>query len=185
MSKIKTHSQTFSTEEMMNILSQRKTQMRIPKTLLKSVKVGDLFFAKEHWLPDPPNDNSWPYHAFYDGRNMNFNELPERFKTPQSCIYKSKNPYYNLKWLPPSKMPQWAAQVWLEVTYVAEGTIQNITEAECIAEGQRGGHRSILGYHYNATPREHYEDVCKKRKINFEENPEVWIIHFQARPATE
>jgi len=47
-------------------------------------------------------------------------------------------------------------RLWLEVTGVRVKRLQEISEADCIAEGAYVGHGSIPGYADSATPLEHF-----------------------------
>lgn len=78
-------------------------------------------------------------------------------------------------------IPRWASRIALEVTAVRVERLQDISEADCVAEGCAGGHGSIPGYPYSATPLEHYESIW--RAINgpgsWSLNPWVWAVSFR------
>lgn len=77
-------------------------------------------------------------------------------------------------------MPRWASRITLEITGIRVERLQDISEADAIAEGCAGGHGSIPGYAYNATPEEHYWHVWES--INGggsrNANPWVWVVEF-------
>lgn len=78
-------------------------------------------------------------------------------------------------------MPRWASRITLEVTAVRVERLQDISEADAIAEGTPGGHGAIAGYSYNATPGEHYRALWES--INgpgsWDANPWVWVVKFR------
>lgn len=79
-------------------------------------------------------------------------------------------------------MPRWASRILLEVTAVRVERLHDISQADCIAEGATGGHGSIAGYPYAATPDEHYRRIWEQ--INgagaWDVNPWVWVIEFRS-----
>ena len=85
------------------------------------------------------------------------------------------------KFRPPMFMPRWASRGLDEITSVRAERLQDISEADCIAEGAPGGHGAIADYSYNATPHEHYRHIWQT--INgpgsWAANPWVWVIEFK------
>jgi len=85
------------------------------------------------------------------------------------------------RWRPSIHMPRWACRLVLEIVSVRVERLQDISDAECIAEGCPGGHGAIPGYGYNATPYEHYRWLWES--INgagsWAANPWVWCITFR------
>lgn len=82
-------------------------------------------------------------------------------------------------------MPRAASRILLEITSVRAERLNSISEVECRAEGATGGHGSIPGYPYSATPREHYRHIWES--INgagsYDANPWVWVIEFKRAEA--
>lgn len=78
-------------------------------------------------------------------------------------------------------LPRWAIRIKRVVTAVRIERLQEISEADAIAEGARGGHGAIKGYSYSATPTEHYHHIWET--INgvgsWDSNPYVWCISFK------
>lgn len=85
------------------------------------------------------------------------------------------------RWTPSIHMPRWASRVLLEITAVRVERLQDISSADCIAEGCSGGHSSIPCYPYSATEKEHYQWLWDS--INgagsWDANPWVWVIDFK------
>lgn len=77
-------------------------------------------------------------------------------------------------------MPRWASRITQDITAIRVERLQDISEADCRAEGCNGGHGSIPNYPYSATPREHYRHVWEA--INgagsWDANPYVWVIEY-------
>lgn len=91
-----------------------------------------------------------------------------------ACIEKRKT-------VPSIHMPRWASRIALEVTDTRVERLQDISEADAIAEGAAGGHGAIPVYGYSATPVEHYRWLWDQ--INgsgsWDANPWVWMIEFR------
>ncbi len=85
------------------------------------------------------------------------------------------------RWTPAIHMPRWASRLTLEITAVRVEQLQEIGEADAVAEGCAGGHGAIKGYAYNATPQEHYRALWES--INgagsWDANPWVWALSFR------
>lgn len=91
------------------------------------------------------------------------------------------------RWHPSIHMPRVANRITLEVTGVRVERLREISDADCIAEGAPGGHGSIPGYLYNATPLEHYRFIWET--INgagsWDVNPWVWVVEFRRIEAAD
>jgi hypothetical protein len=89
------------------------------------------------------------------------------------------NPYA-LKWKPSIHMPRELSRITLKVTSVRVERVQDISLNDCIAEGFRGGHGSIPGYMYSATPKEHFSETWKQiYGDHWDNNGWVWVIDFE------
>jgi hypothetical protein len=84
-------------------------------------------------------------------------------------------------WKPSIHMPRWASRITLEITGVRAERLNSMTEADAMAEGCLGGHGSIPGYMYSATPHEHFHHVWESiyGEDSWLANPWVWVIEFQ------
>ena len=126
---------------------------------------GDRLYVRETWAAP---------HAY--------DHLPPRLIPTDARIhYAATEDRGGLLWRPSIHMPRWASRITLEVTGVKVERLQNISEADAIAEGTPGGHGAIPGYSYNATPTEHYKWLWES--INgpgsWDANPHVWCVSFK------
>ncbi|MBZ6397243.1 MULTISPECIES: hypothetical protein [Pantoea] len=83
-------------------------------------------------------------------------------------------------WKPSIHMPRWASRITLEITGVRVERLNSMTESDALAEGCNGGHDSIPGYMYSATPHEHFHHVWQSiyGADSWQANPWVWVIEF-------
>jgi len=84
-------------------------------------------------------------------------------------------------WRPSIHMPRWASRILLEVVGIRVERLQDISAADCVAEGAPGGHGAIPGYPYNATPQEHYRHIWTSINgaASWDANPWVWVVEFK------
>jgi len=102
-------------------------------------------------------------------------------QTHRVPIEKCHKPAVVDKWTPSINMPRWASRITLEITGVRVERLNSMTEQEALAEGCIGGHDSIPGYMYSATPHEHFHHVWESiyREESWQDNPWVWVIEFK------
>lgn len=145
-------------------------------------KPGDRLWVRETWIPDPTDDDTWDYYCFSDGRIMNLNALPRRYKNPSHVIYKSTWGNLGLKWKKSIHMPRWASRITLEITNVRVERLQDIRLKDIYAEGLNDnidivGHKvdkRFFGYYLF---KELWNSINDK-KYPWESNPWVWVIEF-------
>lgn len=75
---------------------------------------------------------------------------------------------------PAVHMPRWAARVWLEITGVRVERLQQITDADALAEGVDRTNTSIAGY-----ARERFKNLWETTGGNWDENPWLWVTEFR------
>lgn len=84
------------------------------------------------------------------------------------------------KWRPSIHMPRWASRITLEITGVRVERLQDISEADAIAEGV-GFLRHVPDVDETLTAKQLYE--CLWESINgpgsWESNPWVWVVSFK------
>ena len=86
-----------------------------------------------------------------------------------------------ISWRPSIHMPRWASRITLEVTGVRVERLQDISEADAIAEGAPAGFWEYDNGEGTETAKESYE--CLWGSINGPEswgaNPLVWVVEFK------
>lgn len=90
-----------------------------------------------HWLPCPygqPGDRLWVRETWavphaLDGRKPRYVPADARFH------YRADEDAGGLRWRPSIHMPRWASRITLEITEVRVERLQEIGEADAIAEG--------------------------------------------------
>jgi len=85
------------------------------------------------------------------------------------------------QWSSPIHLARRYSRITLEITGVRVERLCDISEADAMAEGARGGHGAIPGYGYAATPVEHFRHIWES--INgpgsWDANPWTWAIEFR------
>lgn len=146
---------------------------------------GDRLWVKETWRPRAvasPWDLSITYAADGEERVIRDGEFGERdWNMPKAAARGNVSPLF---------MPRWASRITLEITGVRVERLQDISEADALAEGIErlpdGGYGLPGGSHYHFTdPRESYWSLWEA--INgpgsVEANPWVWAVEFSRAAA--
>ena len=179
----------FNDEMIRAILDGRKTQTRRPirtsgfyVETQRSIKlnytlrytVGDVLWVRETWKPTRCGfDDSVSYVRY----RADDTRLEIRHDI-QGCMTDH--------WRPSVHMPRWASRITLEVTDVVIQRIQEISTAECLAEGSVppccksfgtiGG-----GWTVHVLFREMWDSIYAKRGFGWDENPWVEAVTFAVR----
>lgn len=158
----KAHPIIFSGPMVRAILEGRKTQTRricrppwgrfvytkgahgIERHRESIVKTGGLLWVREAWIPDPPIDGSWPGDIAWNGCGRRPSGVPDKFRKPAHCIYKASWDGIMLGWESPLFMPRWASRITLRVTGVRIQRLQEISEDDVLAEGDKFSHDHFL-----------------------------------------
>lgn len=110
--------------------------------------------------------------------------------TPHNHMEAEFNPLrdtsdYEPKWTPSIHMPRWASRITLEITAVRVQRLNDLTNADAVAEGMAKSHPSIdkvsqsLGY--EDFSRSMFAQLWDSLYFDcpWESNPWVWVIDFQ------
>lgn len=127
-----------------------------------------------------PGDRLWVRETF------GHFERNENFKPGCEVFYRADGNCLELEpWRPSIHIPRWASRITLDIKAVRVERLQDISEADCRAEGAHGGHGSIPGYGYSATPLEHFRHIWASTGGDWNANPLVWAVEFERAQATE
>ena len=139
---------------------------------------GDLLWVRETWCQGADDGRQVPlrmatlYRA--DGEHVTLSDGDGFTQTNRDGSEKSP-------WRPSIHMPRWASRITLRITDIRVERLQSVSHEDCEAEGCPGGHGSIPGYPYSATPREHFQTLWNQ--INgpgaWDANPWVWVVCFE------
>lgn len=145
-------------------------------------KVGDRLWVRETWQAVNGNDRA---------RHIVAHPAPDRGWVEYAATPRTDEPAY--KWRPSIHMPRWACRITLEITAVHVERLQDISEADAVAEGISefiGGWwckyddaKQIAGN----TPQDGYRHLWER--INgpgsWATNPWVWTVEFsRIEPST-
>ena len=185
----------FSAPMVRAILAGTKTQTR---RVVKDRHIGQIDTSK---LPGPagwsrpmpygkPGYRLWVRETWQSHHNQNgerLDGLDDWKKHPRECFYRadesdpSTRPMSG-RWRPSIHMPRWASRITLEVTGVRVERLQEISEADAIAEGvnvhpdHHGKPRTSI-----YSPVQAYRDLWES--INgpgsWDLNPWVWVVEFE------
>lgn len=146
-----------------------------------------------------PGDRLWVRETFIDLRGTGVEHRPTPSSPLQRYAYAADHQAgsagdearkeYGLKWKPSIHMPRTASRITLEITGVRVERLQEISEADAIAEGiersydQWRDYRTdqAVNYPSAATPIESYRTLWES--INgpsfWDANPWVWVVEFK------
>lgn len=136
---------------------------------------------------EPPRDHLWVREALTWSNNA------LAYKADDSPVPTKAIPpeFYNRtirNFIVSQFMPRWASRITLGVKGIRAERLQDITEADAIAEGMRrhdasGVFSTGADLSCYATAREAFahawDTINKKRGFSFESNPFVWVIEFK------
>ena len=90
------------------------------------------------------------------------------------------------KWIPSIHMPKDLARIWLEITGVRLERIQDISEADALAEGARFELASIDSVRIGATASflSGFRNIWESTGGDWDANPWVWAIDFKVLSTT-
>ncbi|MGZ4953603.1 MAG: hypothetical protein ACXV8Q_00705 [Methylobacter sp.] len=151
---------------------------------------GDRLWVRETYMPDAPMDGTWADVEFYGCKNAPLSLIPTRYQKPEHCLFRATWNGEDLTgWKPSIHMPRWASRIDLEITGIRVERLQDISEADAIAEGITGPHD--VGYQAYKVPDDSkprysnaisaYESLWESinGRESWEANPWVWVIEFK------
>jgi hypothetical protein len=181
----------FSAPMVRALLGGKKTQTRrIVKKLhpdcremIAHDQVGGLFVCRDassrcvQMLPSPygrPGNRLWVKETFAPMGDA---------QSPSSVRYRADREYPRVKWKPSIFMPRRASRILLEVVSVHAERLQDISEADAMAEGihqpaeRAAENLDCPGHSPQETYRELFESI--NGAGSWDANPWVWVIEFR------
>lgn len=197
----------FSTEMVRAILEDRKTKTRrvvkpqpdhrhreieFENGILKEYSriSGCWNVARETKCPyGEPGTILWVRETWADLRGMGFGNNPETDK-PWNFAFKADikpgsdsdraRIDYGVKWRPSIHMPRVAARLFLKVKSVRVERLQDLSEADALAEGVKAyGPNNCSGTSARIAFAELWDSLNEKRGFGWEVNYWVWIVEFE------
>ena len=207
----------FSASMVRAILEGRKTQTR---RICKSVKhpdfgcemaASELVKEAQHVIDRAcpygrPGDRLWVRETFQgplvgEDEQSDYYANSDKYRSPRYCEYKADGgpkPEFMTgdddlvcRWKPSIHMPRWASRITLEITGVRVERLQDISEADAIAEGCYKIEEGSAIYYADHLPKPakgRATDAVSAytmlwESINgldsWESNPYVWVIEFK------
>lgn len=136
-------------------------------------KPGDLLWVRETWCPVDDSD-------FDGGEWIDYRATPKYEASHPAGWENEPDSPDALKWRPSIHMPRWASRITLRITDVRVERLQEISEADAIAEGCPAV--SLYSLDCESTPPSHHFRALWESingKGSWDENPWVWAITFE------
>ena len=139
--------------------------------LYPRVGPGDRLWVRETWAalsqgsyesvekPDEWGFRHWHYDMRYRADGDHFTDAETR----------------GFRWRSSRFMPKWACRLWLEVKDVRVERLQDITQADVLAEGMNPDWSDLAWYGF----RDLWDSLNAKRGHTWAVNPWVWVIEFK------
>ena len=144
-------------------------------------QAGDALWVRETWLAVPAT-------AYRHSEGVVQTVNPDDLN--YAAIYAAGWDRSIPKWRPSIHMPRWASRLTLDVSHVRVERLQDISEADAIAEGLEWvapgmwsvvGHLPILGHDPRAVYAELWDHINGAGA--WAANPWVWVVSFSVRAA--
>lgn len=177
------------------ILEGRKTQTRRVAKPVKHPDLGNLYtpgaLLREH-EPQHVINRACPYGQPGDRIYVRetFSQHPEwgqlAFRADGEEFEDADGWLWEPKWIPSIHMPKDFARIWLEITGVRLERIQDISEADALAEGARFELASIDSVRIGATASflSGFRNIWESTGGDWDANPWVWAIDFKVLSTT-
>ena len=202
---MKEHPILFNGPMVRALLDGSKTQTRrIAKEFASRDDLDGILkrFPQQNGCPyGQPGDRLWVRETFqgplFDGdRESEYRADPEAFNSPEFCEYAADggqapefmtmDDEWVCRWRPSIHMPRWASRILLEIVSVRVERLQDISEADAIAEGiERHVDEGVTYFgpygKGDARPEKAYQALWES--INgagsWDANPWVWVVEFK------
>ena len=177
------------------ILEGRKTQTRRVAKPVNHPDLGNLYtpgaLVREH-EPQHVINRACPYGQPGDRIYVRetFSQHPEwgqlAFRADGEEFEDADGWLWEPKWMPSIHMPKDIARIWLEITGVRLERIQDISEADALAEGARIELASIDSVRIGATASflSGFRNIWESTGGDWDANPWVWAIDFKVLSTT-
>lgn len=177
------------------ILEGRKTQTRRVAKPVKHPDLGNLYtpgaLLREH-EPQHVINRACPYGQPGDRIYVRetFSQHPEwgqlAFRADGEEFEDADGWLWEPKWIPSIHMPKDFARIWLEITGVRLERIQDISEADALAEGARFELASIDSVRIGATASflSGFRNIWESTGGDWDANPWVWVVDFKVLSTT-
>lgn len=160
-----------------------------PKVYDARFAVGDLIWVRERFIPDAPSDSdawdNWKCSfTEWDGCGREIASVPPALQLPEHVIF-AADPQWaehqDWKWRPSIHMPKWASRITLKVTAVKVERLQEISEADAIAEGVEAISLADVPRQASWSNRQDFSRLWETihGKGTWEENPWVIAVEFE------
>ena len=177
------------------ILEGRKTQTRRVAKPVKHPDLGNLYtpgaLLRGH-EPQHVINRACPYGQPGDRIYVRetFSQHPEwgqlAFRADGEEFEDADGWLWEPKWQTSSHMPKDIARIWLEITGVRVERLQDISEADALAEGARFELASIDSVRIGATASflSGFRNIWESTGGDWDANPWVWVIDFKVLSTT-
>ena len=177
------------------ILEGRKTQTRRIAKPVRHPDLGNVYspgaLTREH-EPQHVINRACPYGQPGDRIYVRetFSQHPEwgqlAFRADGEEFEDADGWLWEPKWTPAIHMPKDLARIWLEVTGVRVERLQDISEADALAEGARFELASIDSVRIGATASflSGFRNIWESTGGDWDANPWVWVIDFKVLSTT-
>lgn len=186
----------LSTSQMVRaILEGRKTQTRRVAKPVKHPDLGNLYTPGALAMGREPQhviDRACPMGQPGDRIYVRetFSQHPEwgqlAFRADGEEFEDADGWLWEPKWIPSIHMPKDLARIWLEITGVRLERIQDISEADALAEGARFELASIDSVRIGATASflSGFRNIWESTGGDWDANPWVWVVDFKVLSTT-
>jgi hypothetical protein len=156
---------------------------------------GDRLWVRETWLEDPEDDGTWAYTQYMGCKGSPLSDVPRKFQKPEHCIYREGWDGSSLRWRPSIHMPRWASRILLEIVSVRVERLQDISAADCHAEGiaqcdgiGSAAHMIDLASRMSGAPSIDVITYATLWEVinglgSWDTNPWVWVVEFKRATA--